>query len=127
MRCNFRSTSLLCSSAAGLIPALFIARKTDCQAPAASAVDSTQIHDVAMYLTAQSKSDLKTSLKNMGIEGDVDTSRVVVRRSCTKDDSYYYEPLFGERAAFRLKGLIRTDNGAVVVSKTDESNSVLKH
>ena len=75
-----------------------------------------QAHDVAMYLTPVSQSELQAHLKKLGIQGDIDTSRVVVRRSCDKDDSYYYEPLFGERAAFRLRGIIKTESGSVAVS-----------
>ena len=73
-------------------------------------------HDVALYLTDSSKAALKKYLMSVKDIQDVDVSRVVIRRSCTSKDSFEYEPLFGERAAFRLKGLARTDNGLLVVS-----------
>ncbi len=73
-------------------------------------------HDVALYLTDSSKAALKKYLMSVKDVGDIDVSRVVIRRSCTAKDSFEYEPLFGERAAFRLKGLARTDNGLIVVS-----------
>jgi hypothetical protein len=47
----------------------------------------------------------------LGVSGD--TSRIVIRRSCKLDDSFYYEPIFGEKAAYRLKGIIRSEGGAV--------------
>jgi hypothetical protein len=51
-------------------------------------------------------------IEKFGVSGD--TSRIVIRRSCTLDDSFYYEPIFGEKAAYRLKGIIRSEGGAVV-------------
>ena len=41
--------------------------------------------------------------------------KLTTYRSCNDDDSYNYEPKFGEKAAFRLKGIIRSDSGAIVV------------
>lgn len=48
-----------------------------------------------------------------GVSGDIDTSKIVIRRSCGLEDSFYYEPIFGEKAAYRLKGVIRTESGAI--------------
>lgn len=83
----------------------------------------TSQHDVALYLTDSSKIALAKHLNQLekGKEiRDIDVSRVILRRSCTAKDSFEYEPLFGERAAFRLKGLARTENGLLVVSAFDD-------
>lgn len=37
----------------------------------------------------------------------------MIRRSCKLNDSFYYEPIFGEKAAYRLKGVVRTESGAI--------------
>lgn len=114
---NFRTSSLIYSSVSAIIPSLLISKYTDCKDDSSrQVIDMKQAHDVAMYLTPVSQSELQAHLKKLGIQGDIDTSRVVVRRSCDKDDSYYYEPLFGERAAFRLRGIIKTESGSVAVS-----------
>ena len=114
---NFRTSSLIYSSVSAIIPSLLISKYTDCKDDSSrQVIDLKQAHDVAMYLTPVSQSELQAHLKKLGIQGDIDTSRVVVRRSCDKDDSYYYEPLFGERAAFRLRGIIKTESGSVAVS-----------
>ena len=70
-------------------------------------------HDVSLYLTAQSKETLKKYIGKLEPSriDEFDLSRVVIRRTCTPKDSYEYEPLYGERAAFRLKGIVRTENG----------------
>jgi hypothetical protein len=109
-----------------------------------------QPHDVAVYLSNESRAALKSHLgwctsyfmqfsnlvnaiiskiisifhENLitwyqfltgkfGVSGDVDTSRVIIRRSCALKDSFYYEPIYGEKAAYRLKGIIRTEGGAI--------------
>jgi hypothetical protein len=73
--------------------------------------------DVAVYLTPASKEALAVHLSSVGVKGEVNPSRVVVKRSCQPKDYYEYEPLFGERVAFRLKGIARTDSGLAVVSR----------
>ena len=72
-------------------------------------------HTVAVYLTEESRKIMKRNLSKLGIKGDVDAEYVVIRRNCTSKDSYPYEPLFGERAAFRLKAIARTDDGTIAV------------
>ena len=117
MRRPFFDSSRIFLSVSTVVPALLIAKKAECEVDnQRPLIDKKQTHEVAMYLTPASRSELQLHLKKLGIEGDLDTRRVVVRRSCNSDDSYYYEPLFGEKAAFRLKGIIKTHSGSIAVS-----------
>lgn len=79
--------------------------------------DINRKHMVALYLTEESQKSMKKHLSNFGEKGEYDLSKVVIRRNCTSKDSYPYEPLFGERAAFRMKSIIKTDDGLGAVSK----------
>lgn len=117
MKGRYRFASLLPTTLLPLVPALLLS-KSECKddSKPSSKDKSNTIHDVAVYLAPASRVELNAYLRKMGVEGAVDTSRVVVRRSCNSSDSYFYEPLFGERAAFRIKGLIKTESGATVVS-----------
>ena len=118
MNRKFRSSSMLLTSVFSLAPAFLIASRSECKedSTASSSNKKDSNHDVAVYLNAASRSELSAYLRKYGVEGDVDTTRVVVRRSCSNRDSYFYEPLFGERAAFRLKGLVKTESGSISVS-----------
>lgn len=60
------------------VPSMFL-RYTECK-ESSSVLDRNAIHDVAVYFPKASQADLKAHLANLGIEGDIDTSRVVVRR-----------------------------------------------
>ena len=120
MRRTFFDSSRIFLSVSTLVPALLIAKHAECEVDnQRPMIDKKQTHEVAMYLTPASRGELQSHLKKLGIEGDLDTSRVVVRRSCNSDDSYYYEPLFGEKAAFRLKGIIKTSSGSIAVRIVD--------
>jgi hypothetical protein len=114
---RYRFASLIYKTIMPLGPAVVLST-SDCKddSKPSSHDKKNSIHDVAVYLAPASRTELNAYLRKMGVEGTVDTSRVVVRRSCDKSDSYLYEPLFGERAAFRIKGLIRSESGATVVS-----------
>ena len=80
-----------------------------------SAEKEKQTHDVSLYFTAQSKETLKKYIAKLEPSriDDIELSRIVIRRTCTSKDSYEYEPLYGERAAFRLKGIVRTESGLI--------------
>lgn len=112
-----RFRSFVSATILPLVPAAVFS-KSDCNddLKPSSKDKKDAIHDVAVYLAPASRTELNAYLRKIGVEGTVDTSRVVVRRSCDSSDSYLYEPLFGERAAFRIKGLIRSESGATVVS-----------
>ena len=81
--------------------------------PSVATGNEKQTHDVALYLTPQSKETLKKYIGKLEPSriDDIDPTRIVIRRTCTTKDSYEYEPLYGERAAFRLKGMVRTESG----------------
>lgn len=126
---RYRFASVISAMILPFVPAVVLS-KSDCKDDSnlSSTDKKNSIHDVAVYLAPASRTELNAYLRKMGIEGTVDTSRVVVRRSCNSSDSYLYEPLFGERAAFRIKGLIRSESGATVVSFSDFLLSIsLKH
>jgi hypothetical protein len=114
---RYRFASIISTTILPLLPAAVLST-SDCKddSKPSSNDKKNSIHDVAVYLAPASRTELNAYLRKMGVEGTVDTSRVVVRRSCDRSDSYLYEPLFGERAAFRIKGLIRSESGATVVS-----------
>jgi hypothetical protein len=73
---------------------------------------------IAVYLSSSAvasmrrhfKDNLKRPLDNLS------SSCVVIKNKSNDSDKYIYEPLFGEFAAFRLKGFI-TCSDAVVVRK----------
>jgi len=77
-----------------------------------------------VLLRPESRSILANYLdKKLAIKSPVDLKNdeqqalgreVVIKADLSEVDSYIYKPLFGERAAFRLKGLITTAEGDVV-------------
>ena len=70
---------------------------------------------VAMFLSPDSQAVLGRFLDKQGM-GALKGNRVVIRRLVEDNDSFAYQPLFGERAAFRLKGIVETENGIRSVS-----------
>jgi len=69
--------------------------------------------NISLYLKPESKAILAKFLADRGIEGK-EPQFVCFSRNASKDHTYVYKPLYGQRAAFRLKGLVQTDNGIVV-------------
>ena len=70
---------------------------------------------LAVYLTPESRQNLQKQLTNLGIGATHEVgSRVVVKSSLSPQDVYMYQPLFGERAAFRIKGIVRTQGSDLV-------------
>lgn len=67
---------------------------------------------IAVYLTSQSKEALSKYLYKKGLP-TYSGKYVVIKNNASKDDSYVYEPLYGERAAFRLKGFVKTSDGRI--------------
>lgn len=123
MRGRFRPASVLCSGILSVVPSVLITSRSHCEKSPEIKLPTKkeQDHDVAVYLTQSSRDELSAYLRKLGVEAEVDTKSVVIRRSCSSRDSYFYEPLFGERSAFRLKGLIKTDSGAIAVSRNHYS------
>lgn len=70
---------------------------------------------MAVYLTPESRQNLQKQLTHLGVGATHEVgSRVVVKSSLTPQDVYMYQPLFGERAAFRIKGIVRTNGSDLV-------------
>lgn len=76
---------------------------------------------VAIYLTENSKLILEEGLKKVGLSG-YRADYIVLRRGAGKADRYPYEPLYGRKVCFRLKGLLVGENGRIAVSH--ETNNV---
>ena len=64
---------------------------------------SSPWHYLAVYLTDESHRNLQAQLAKLGV-GATHTAgrRVIVRSRLSAQDDYMYQPLYGERAAFRL-------------------------
>ena len=71
---------------------------------------------LSVYLSPASKTLLSSHLLDkLGLDKvDLNDSRVVVKGKIDSVDSYIYSPLYGERTAFRLKGMIKTKEGDIV-------------
>jgi len=115
-------------------------RMQRCALVAATAMSSTHIHTSVAHAQAQPLQKEKEALnvllgpesrtilanyldKKHAIKSPADRVRdeqqalgreVVIKADLCEVDAYIYRPLFGERAAFRLKGLITTAEGDVV-------------
>lgn len=72
-----------------------------------------QSDSIAVYLKPDSKALVEKFLKSRGISHSP-ADHVCVNASATKASKYVFEPIFGERAAFRLKGLLTLADGRVV-------------
>jgi hypothetical protein len=73
---------------------------------------------LALYLTSKSKNFLKERLAKIGYD-DYTADYVVIKRLSekTKDNNIKnYKQYYGDKAAFRLKGIIKTESGLVVVT-----------
>ena len=62
-------------------------------------------NDISIYLSEESQLTLKAHLKKVGLGSYSFEPRVLVRRNADRVSNYELEPLFGERVAFRLKGV----------------------
>ena len=70
---------------------------------------------LAVYLSPESRSNLQRQLSNLGIGKTHEVgNRVIVKSSLSAQDTYLYEPLFGERAAFRIKGIVKAEGNDLV-------------
>lgn len=58
---------------------------------------------VAVFFTKQSKEFMKAQLEQLGVK-DATVSYACINSNSKPEDSYVFKPLFGDRAAFRLKG-----------------------
>jgi len=67
-------------------------------------------------LTAESHRNLQAQLVKLGVGATHTASRrVIIKSRLTPHDDYVYQPLYGERAAFRLKGVVKAEDAGLVV------------
>lgn len=73
---------------------------------------------MGVYLTKPSQETISKVLASKGVK-DASVSFVSFHSSLDDKSSYVYQPLYGQRAAFRLKGIMRSDDpkhkGQIVV------------
>jgi len=71
---------------------------------------------LAVYLTPESHKNLQAQLDKLEM-GTTHTParRVIVRSRMSGQDEYIYQPLYGERAAFRLKGVVKSEDAGLLV------------
>jgi hypothetical protein len=67
---------------------------------------------IAVYLTPTSQESVEKYCKSIGLPNHT-SKYVVIKNEADQEDSYIYQPLYGERAAFRMKGIIKTENGKI--------------
>ena len=65
---------------------------------------------VSLFLSDVSKEQLTKYLASVG-KVNVEPKQIVIKRLSDPNDTFTYEPLFGERAAFRLKAIVTTNDG----------------
>jgi len=66
-----------------------------------------------VFLSSKSKDNLRQHLPKVSLkeyEGEI----VVLKSKLESQDLYLYEPLIGQRVAFRLKGIIKTEENIAV-------------
>lgn len=79
-------------------------------------------HDyVVMSLFEPSKEILQEYLANKNIRNE-GNNQVHIRKIIVDEDDFVYEPLYGERAAFRLKGIVTTKDGSIAVRNSHDQN-----
>ena len=82
--------------------------------------------DIAIYLTEESQTTLRNHLDKVGLKNVHFEPQVIIRRDADPDSVFQFEPLFGERVAFRLKGIAETfalGDKAVTVSAVLQYNT----
>jgi hypothetical protein len=70
---------------------------------------------LGVYLNTESKATLAALLPKMGVvDGDfLPPQRIVLKSRIDEVDHYVYSPIYGERVAFRLQGVVRCKEGIV--------------
>ena len=76
-----------------------------------------------MFLSSRSKENLSEYLPNVSLN-DYEADFVVLKSNVDEQDLFLYEPLLGQRVAFRLKGIIKSGEKCVV-SKLCDGNVTL--
>jgi len=78
---------------------------------------------VALYLSPQSRGQLEKHLKKQGM--NYTGEFISIRSSASPADVEVFEPLFGERAAFRLKGIVKTTEGENFVAGVGRVSTII--
>lgn len=72
----------------------------------------------ALYLSPSSRESLNKYIREkLGKPNASVSPFIVIKSNATSQDQYIYEPLYGERAVFRLKGIITSEKGSTGVGK----------
>jgi hypothetical protein len=75
--------------------------------------DAERKEMIAVYLKPESKVLLEKALKKIDFK-DPEANHICINSAADKDTVHMFEPLFGSRAAFRLKGLLILEDGTAV-------------
>jgi hypothetical protein len=70
---------------------------------------------ISVYLKPKSRVLLQKFLEERGYSGR-DGRAVTIAHNATDQEVFVYKPLFGQRAAFRVKGLIHAEDGSLVAT-----------
>ena len=71
---------------------------------------------VLAVISEQSQANLKEYLEMNGYKGYKGSTVVINKVKNDKFGYFEYEPLFNERAAFRLKGIVKSKSGEIAVN-----------
>ena len=88
---------------------------SNCEKSESKDVSDSSDH-IVLHLSIQSHANLSNHLSNIGFGDYVPSKVVMIRRNSDNETIYRLEPLFCNKAAFRLKGIMKSANGSVVVS-----------
>ena len=72
-----------------------------------------RVENISLYLKPESQQLLAKHLADRGMK-QTSTNQVCFSRKSNDDSRYVFKPLYGQRAAFRLKGIIQTESGLAV-------------
>jgi hypothetical protein len=79
-----------------------------------NSASSSNDHDtIAIFLKPESKKLVESYLKSKGI-ADPHVDYICINGKASKASRYVFEPLYSERTAFRLKGLLKLEDGRIV-------------
>ena len=115
-----RSSFIICICSAIALPPSLYNHHTHCSNDNNTSLPlpSPSPSVIALYLTPKSKSSIEAYLSGVGYKG-YSADYVVIKRLTRismDTDVARYQQYYGDKAAFRLKGVIKTDNGLVVVT-----------
>lgn len=80
---------------------------------------------IGVYLKPESNVLLRDYLSGRGLK-DYETPFICIVRNASPQETFVYKPLYGQRAAFRLKGFLHSDVGTVGVGRVSTMVGELK-